>query len=323
MKLASLKSGRDGVLLVVSKDLKSAVRADGIAPTMQALLDEWDALSPRAEELYAKLNRGAARNAFALDQTELAAPLPRTFQYLDGACYLSHIRRNRMARGESLPDDLDAVPLIYQGISYGFGAWNDPITGQDEADLIDFEAEVAAILGDVPRHAKAPDASKYIRLFCLLQDTSLRRIVPFEVKRTFGLLVAKPESALGPIAVTPDELGDLWDGSLVGGRMAVTLRGRQIGNIDTGLGSPFSYGDVIAYCAQTRNLAAGTILGLGTVSNDDDSVGCACIGEYRALETLKTGKPTLDFMKKGDVVRLELLDRDGVSVMGAIEQRVD
>lgn len=323
MKLASLKSGRDGVLLVVSRDLTMAVVAEGIAPTMQALLDDWEALAPKAEELYAALNSGEAENAFALAQEELCAPLPRTYQYLDGACYISHIRRNRIARGESLPDDLEEVPLIYQGISYGFGAWNDPIAGQNEADLIDFEAEIAAILGDVPRHTKASDATKYIRLFCLLQDTSLRRIVPFEVKRTFGLLVAKPESALGPIAVTPDELGDLWDGSFVGGRMVITLRGEQIGNIDTGAGSPFSYGDVIAYCAQTRNLAAGTILGLGTVSNDDDTVGCACIGEYRALEIIKTGKPTLDFMKKGDIVRLELLAGNGASVMGAIEQRVE
>ena len=260
MKLGSLKAKRDGELIVMSKDLKTAARADGIAPTMQALLDDWDTLAPKAEALYAALNGGRAQGAFALDMNALAAPLPRAYQYLDGACYVSHIRRNRIARGEKLPDDLDSIPLIYQGISYDFCAWNDPISGQKEADLIDFEAEIAAILGDVPRHATSEDAAKHIRLFCLLQDTSLRRIVPFEVKRTFGLLVAKPESALGPVAVTPDELGDLWDGSLVGGRMAVTLRGSKIGDIETGIGSPFSYGAAIAYCAQTRNLVAGTIL---------------------------------------------------------------
>jgi len=322
MKFASLRQGRDGALLIVSRDLRTALRADAVAPTLQALLDDWDALAPRAEALYEALNEGRAEGAFALDRTALAAPLPRAYQYLDGACYISHIRRNRQARGDSLPEDILDAPLIYQGISYGYGAWNDPITGQKEADLIDFEAEIAAILGDVPRGTPAAEAAGHIRLFCLLQDTSLRRIVAPELKRTFGFLVSKPESALGPVAVTPDELGDLWDGRLVGGRMQVTLRGAVMGEIDTGIDCPFSYGDAIAHCAQTRNLIAGTILGLGTVSNEDDTVGCGCIGEYRALETIKTGTPTLAFMKKGDVVRLELFDHAGASVMGHIEQEV-
>ena len=323
MKLASLRSGRDGELIIVSKDLKTAVRATGIAATMQALLDDWDKLAPLALELYALLNEGRAEGSFALDMNVLAAPLPRAYQYLDGACYISHIRRNRQARGDSLPDDIMDAPLIYQGISYGYDAWNDPIKGQKVEDLIDFEAEIAAILGHVPRGVSAEEGSSHIRLFCLLQDTSLRRIVAPELKRTFGFLVSKPESALGPIAVTPDELGDLWDGKLVGGRMKVTLRGREIGNIDTGIDCPFGYDRAIAHVAQTRNLEAGTILGLGTVSNEDDSVGCGCIGEYRALEMIKTGSATLDFMKPGDVVRIELFDYAGNSVMGAIEQRVD
>lgn len=323
MKLASLKSGRDGNLIVVSKDLKAGVHATGVAATMQALLDDWDALAPQAEALYNALNSGTVEGAFALDMGALAAPLPRAYQYVDGACYISHIRRNRQARGDSLPNDINDAPLIYQGISHGYGAWNEPIRGQKAENLIDFEAEIAAILGDVPRGIPASEASQYIRLFCLLQDTSLRAIVAPELKRTFGFLVSKPESALGPIAVTPDELGDLWDGKLVGGRMKVTLRGEVIGDIDTGIDCPFGYDSAIAHVAQTRNLEAGTILGLGTVSNEDDSVGCGCIGEYRALQTIKTGTATLDFMQPGDTVRIELFDHTGNLVMGAIEQTVE
>ncbi len=320
MKLASLKSGRDGALVIVSKDLTMAVDAGDIAPTLQALLDDWDALAPRAEQLSSALNNGSANGAFPLDMTKLAAPLPRAYQYLDGACYISHIRRNRAARGDSLPDDINDAPLIYQGISHGYGAWNDPITGQKEADLIDFEAEIAAITADVPRGISAGKAAGHIRLFCLLQDTSLRRIVAPELKRTFGFLTAKPESFLGPVAVTPDELGDLWDGKMVHGKMHVHLRGEQIGNIETGIDSPFDYGDCIAHVAQTRNFPAGTIIGLGTVSNeaadDDWSIGAGCIGEYRAMETIQTGEAKLPFMKNGDRLRMELFDYDGNSVMG-------
>ena len=327
MKLSSLKSGRDGELIVVSKDMKTAVKVTDMVRTMQALLDDWDALAPQLEPVYAALNAGRAQKAFPMDMDALAAPLPRAYQYLDGACYVCHIRRNREARGDTLPDDIMDAPLIYQGISHGYGAWNDPISGQKEEDLIDFEAEIAAITGDVPRGVSADDASQYIRLFCLLQDTSLRRIVAPELKRSFGFLTAKPESFLGPVAVTPDELGDLWDGKMVSGKMHVHLRGEQIGNIETGIDSPFHYGDAIAHVAQTRNFEAGTIIGLGTVSNEaadeDWSIGCGCIGEYRALETIKNGEAKMDFMKNGDRLRIELLDYDGNSVMGAIEQNVN
>lgn len=326
MKLASLKDGRDGALIVVSRDLTQAVRVSDIAPTMQAALDHWDDLAPILEAVYTELNAGAHADAMPLDMTALAAPLPRAYQYLDGACYVCHIRRNREARGDTLPADILDAPLIYQGISYGYGAWNDPIAGQKEEDLIDFEAEIAAITGDVPRGVSAEEAPGYIRLFCLLQDTSLRRIVAPELKRTFGFLTSKPESALGPIAVTPDELGDLWDGKMVWGKMHVHLRGEQIGNIETGIDSPFHYGQAIAHVAQTRNFEAGTIIALGTVSNEaadqDWSIGAGCIGEYRAMETIQTGEAKLAFMKKGDRVRIELFDYDGNSVMGAIEQEV-
>lgn len=326
MKLASLKSGRDGALIVVSKNLKSAVRVTDIAPTMQALLDDWTHLAPRLETVSDALNAGLQPGAFDLDMGTLAAPLPRAYQYLDGACYVCHIRRNREARGDTLPSDIMQAPLIYQGISHGFGAWNDPIKGQKVEDMIDFEAEIAAITGDVPQGVTPDEATQYIRLFCLLQDTSLRRIVAPELKRTFGFLTSKPASFLGPIVVTPDELGDLWDGKMVSGKMHVHLRGQQIGNIHTGIDSPFHYGDAIAHVAQTRPFEPGTIIGLGTVSNeaadDDWSIGAGCIGEYRAMETIQTGEAKLAFMQPGDVVRIELFDFEGNSVMGAIEQDV-
>lgn len=321
MKLASLKGGRDGRLVIVSRDLSQA--AFGPAPTLQALLDDWDALAPKAEATYAALNEGRA-DAFPFKIETVAAPLPRAYQYLDGACYVCHIRRNREARGDSLPDDILDAPLIYQGISHGYGAWNDPIR-QKVADLIDFEAEIAAITADVPRGVSPDEAARHIRLFCLLQDTSLRRIVAPELKRTFGFLTAKPESFLGPVAVTPDELE--WDGRMVHGRMEVYLRGARIGNIQTGIDSPFSYGDAIAHVAQTRSFPAGTILGLGTVSNEaadkDWSIGAGCIGEYRAMETIQSGSAKLAFMGDGDRVRIELLDAEGHSVMGAIDQAVE
>lgn len=326
MKLASLKSGRDGKLIVVSRDLKTAVSAEPIAQTMQQLLDDWDAKAPLLGDLSDRLNDGQANGAFPFEMDKVAAPLPRAFQYVDGACYISHIRRNRIARGDTLPDDIFDAPLIYQGISHGYGAWNDPIVGQRESDCIDFEAEIAAITGDVPRGVSPDDATGHIRLFCLLQDTSLRRLVAPELKRTFGFLTSKPESFLGPIAVTPDELGDLWDGKMVSGNLQVHLRDVRIGNLEAGIDSSFHYGQAIAHVAQTRNFVAGTIIGLGTISNEaadhDPQIGCGCIVEYRALETIKNGEASLAFMRAGDRVRIELFDRSGRSVLGAIDQVV-
>ena len=215
MKLASQRHGRDGALVVVSRDLAKAVSAGDIAPTLQRALDDWDEAGPRLQALYEALNAGRAQDAFDLDLSTLAAPLPRAFQYLDGAAYPSHIRRNRHARGEALPDDFFQKPLMYQGISHGFMAWNETVRLPSEDDGIDFEAEIAAVTGDVPLGTPADEAARHIRLFVLLNDVSLRAIIPGELKRTFGFLVGKPASSLGPIAVTPDELGELWDGKLV------------------------------------------------------------------------------------------------------------
>lgn len=322
MKLASRKSGRDGVLLVVSRDLSCAVEAGPLAPTLQSALDNWEQVEAPLTAIYEALNAGSAEGAFALDLDTLGAPLPRSYQYLDGACYLSHIRRNRAARGDSLPDDILEAPLVYQGISHGFMAWNDPIRLPSESLGIDFEAEIAAVTGDVPMGVSADEATGYVRLFVLLNDVSLRALIPAELKRSFGFLTGKPASSLGPIAVTPDELGPLWDGKLVSGKMKCRVRGDLLGDIETGIDTPFHYGHMIAHVAQTRAFEPGTLVGLGTVSNEDESVGCGCIGELRAVETINTGAPITPLLKFGDSVEIEHFDHAGNSVFGRIEQQV-
>lgn len=321
MKLASLKSGRDGELIVVSRDLSRAVSAGSVAATMQEALDNWAERAQELRRLYDALNAGTSDGAFDLVPETLAAPLPRAFQYLDGAAYVSHIRRNRAARGEPLPDDLYERPLVYQGVSHGFLGWNDDVPLPSEDLGIDFEAEIAALTGDIPMGVSAGDACRHIHLFVLLNDVSLRALIPAELKRTFGFLTGKPASSMGPIAVTPDELGDLWDGRLVSGEMRCWVRGEQVGNIETGIDTPFHYGDLIAHAAQTRNFEPGTVIGLGTVSNENESAGCGCIGEIRALQTLQNGSPATPFLRFGERVRIEHFDRAGHSVFGAIDQR--
>ena len=322
MKLASKRNGRDGALIVVSRDCKTAVDAGAIASTLQVALDDWDNLEPELRTLYHSLNEGLEENAFTLDLNSLSAPLPRTFQYLDGACYISHIRRNRAARGDSLPDDILDAPLIYQGISHGFMGWNDPIRLPSEELGIDFEAEIAAVTGAVPMGVTADEAAGHIKLFVLLNDISLRALIPAELKRTFGFLTGKPASALGPVAVTPDELGKLWDGKLVSGKMHCWVRGEKFGEIESGIDTPFHYGDMIAHVAQTREFEPGTIIGLGTVSNEDESVGCGCIGERRALEIIHNGEAKTDLLKFGDRVRIDQQDYEGNSLFGCIDQVV-
>ncbi|MBT5073200.1 MAG: hypothetical protein HOH18_08850 [Kordiimonadaceae bacterium] len=322
MKLASLKKGRDGALIVVSRDLSLAVKASNIAPTMQAALDDWDQVFPELNLLYNDLNDDNLTNAFKLDFKSLAAPLPRAYQYLDGACYLSHIQRNRAARGDSLPDDILDAPLIYQGISHGYMAWNDDIKMPDDNLGIDFEGEIAALTGDVPMGVTAEEATQHIKLFVLLNDISLRTLIPPELKRSFGFLTGKPASSLGPIAVTPDELGDLWDGKLVSGKMNCWVRDEKFGAPDAGIDIPFHYGHIIAHVAKTRAFEPGTVIAPGTVSNEDETVGCACIGEQRALEVINNGSASTEFLKFGDSVKIDHQDYDGNSLFGYIDQRV-
>ena len=252
--------------------------------------------------------------------TMLAAPLPRSYQFLDGAAYASHIKRNRAARGETIPDDFYDKPLVYQGISHGFMAWNEtaPLPSDDLG--IDFEAEIFAVTDDVPMGVPASAATGHIRLFVLMNDISLRGLIPAELKRTFGFLTGKPASSMGPIAVTPDELGESWDGKLVSGTMKCWVRGELVGTIETGIDTPFHYGDLIAHVAQTRNFEPGSLVGLGTVSNEDESVGCGCIGEIRALETLRSGQAQTSLLRFGEEVRIEHFDKDGNSTFGCIKQ---
>jgi fumarylacetoacetate (FAA) hydrolase len=321
MKLASLRSGRDGELIIVSKDLRTAVKAGATAPTMQYALDNWNKVHLQLEEIYRALNLGDVSSAFALDKSALAAPLPRSYQYLDGAAYASHIQRNRAARGEEVPEDFYQKPLMYQGISHGFLGWNEDVPLPSDEVGIDFEAEIAAITDDVPMGINAEQACQHIRLFVLLNDISLRNLIPAELKRTFGFLTGKPASSMGPVAVTPDELGDLWDGCLVHGTMQCWVRGELVGKIETGIDTPFHYGHLIAHVAQTRSFEPGTIVGLGTVSNSDESVGCGCIGEIRSLEILRNGQAVTPLFKFGEYVRIEHFDRTGNSVFGSIEQQ--
>lgn len=322
MKLASLRSGRDGKLIVVSRDLSRAVAVPHIAATMQQALDNWSQHEPLLQQTYERLNANNEPDAFQLDMAQLAAPLPRAYQYLDGACYLSHIARNRKARGESLPDDINERPLVYQGISHGYMAWNDDIELPSDDHGIDFEGEIAALTDFIPMGADSKEAAGAIRLFVLLNDISLRGLIPAELKRTFGFLTGKPASSLGPIAVTPDELGELWDGRMVWGNLQCRVNDKLVGNLETGIGSPFDYGDLIAHVAQTRTMEPGTIAGLGTVSNEDDAAGCACLAEIRAKETIRDGAPKTPLLKFGDTVELEHFDRSGNSVFGPIRQVV-
>lgn len=320
MKLASLRSGRDGTLIVVSRNLKKAVKATQVATTMQAALDNWAAAAPALQALYDQLNTGSVAGEFALDMNTLSAPLPRSYQFLDGAAYSSHIKRNRKARGETIPDDFYEKPLVYQGTSHGFMAWNQTVPLPNDELGIDFEAEIFAVTDDVPMGRSSTDAGQHIKLFVLVNDISLRSLIPPELKRTFGFLTGKPSSSMGPIAVTPDELGSLWDGKMVAGKMKCWVRNELVGDIETGIDSAFHYGDLIAHVAQTRDFEPGTLVGLGTVSNEDESVGCGCIGEIRALETLKTGKADTPFLRFGETVRIEHFDYEGNSVFGCIEQ---
>lgn len=322
MKLASLKEGRDGILVVVSRDLTKAVTVTDTAVSMQSALDNWDLVESKLQAVYDSLNAGTAKDAFKFELNQVGAPLPRSYQYLDGACYLSHIRRNRKARGDSLPDDILDAPLIYQGISHGYMGWNEDIKLPSEDLGIDFEAEIAAVTDDVPMGISAEEATKHIKLFLLLNDVSLRAIIPAELKRSFGFLTGKSASSLGPIAVTPDELGDLWDEKLVSGKMNCWVRGEKFAEIETGIDTPFHYGHMIAHVAQTRNFEPGTIVGLGTVSNEDDSVGCGCIGEHRALEIIKTSKAKTSLLNFGDTVKIDHRDYDGNSIFGTIQQVV-
>jgi fumarylacetoacetate (FAA) hydrolase len=323
MKLATLKDGsRDGQLAVVARDLKTAHIADGIAPTLQAALDDWPFIAPQLDALYTELNAGRARRPFEFDAARCMAPLPRAFQWVNGAAYLNHVELVHKARGAEMPPSSHDDPLLYQGGSDDFLGPLDDIVLAHEEWGIDFEAEVAVVTGDVPMGATPDQAHGQIRLLMLANDVSLRNLIPPELAKGFGFLQAKPAIAFSPVAVTPDELGDAWRGGKVHLPLRSAWNGRLVGQPDAGVDMAFNFPQLIAHLCKTRNACAGTIVGAGAVSNRDASRGYSCIAEQRCLETIEHGEPVTGFMRFGDTIRIEMLDVAGKSVFGAIEQTV-
>ena len=323
MKLGSLKEGgRDGTLIVVSRDLSRAVKATGIVDTLQHALENWTNIAPRLNALSEQLNAGDADGAFDLDMAQLAAPLPRAYEFVDGSAYLPHVERVRRARGAEVPQSFYTDPLMYQAVSAGFYGPRDPVLVPDEAYGIDLEAEVVVVTDDVPVAVSAEQAAQHIQLIGLVNDVSLRNLIPNELAKGFGFLQSKPRSALSPVFVTPDELGDAWRDNKVHLPMLTHINGAWFGAPEAGVDMQFDFAQLIAHAAKTRPLTAGTIVGSGTVANEDTSLGASCFAEKRTVETLETGKPITPFMSFGDIVRIEMLDRAGRSVFGAIEQAI-
>jgi fumarylacetoacetate (FAA) hydrolase len=322
MKLASLKAGgRDGRLIVVSRDMSHAVTVSEIAADLQTALDGWSHIAPRLQSVYEALNRKELES-FQLDTKTLTAPLPRAYQWLDGSAYLSHVERVRKARGADMPPSFLTDPLMYQGNSARFLGPYDPITVADESWGIDFEAELAAITDDVPRGITADGAGTHVVLLMLVNDVSLRNLIPPELAKGFGFLHGKPGAAFSPVAVAPDELGAKWTGAKVDSPIKIQVNQKVISNLEAGQDMQFSFAQLIAHAAKTRPLPAGTIIGSGTISNADSSRGCACIVERRVLEQLTTGHISTDYLRNGDRVRIEMLNAKGQSIFGAIEQEV-
>ncbi len=333
MKLASLKHGRDGRLVVVSQDLAWYTDAFLIAPTLQAALDDWDDCAPQLRALAEMLEHGAApRGRF--HEREAAAPLPRAYQWADGSAYVNHVELVRKARGAEMPASFWTDPLMYQGGSDGFLGPRDAIPLADESWGCDLEAEVVVVTGDVPQGVTPEEARDHIRLVGLVNDVSLRNLIPAELAKGFGFVQSKPASALSPVFVTPEALGERWKDGKLHGTLTVDLNGAPFGRADAGVDMTFDFGVLIAHLAKTRSLGAGSILGSGTVSNRDadggpgkpvaeGGLGYSCIAEVRTVETLLRGRPETEFLKPGDVVRIEMLDEKHHSIFGAIEQVVE
>ncbi|MCY0854367.1 fumarylacetoacetate hydrolase family protein [Cupriavidus sp. D39] len=324
MKLASLNNGTpDGQLVVVSRDMRTASAVPTIAATMQAALDRWTQVLPGLQRVYERLNASDCPDAWHFDPTAVAAPLPRAYQFLDGSVYPSHMATVRKARGAIMPAGFETTPLLYQGNSDRFLAPTEPILhAQDEGYGIDFEAEVVAVTGNVPQGTRSASARSAILLLGLLNDTSLRGVIPDEIGRGFGFMQGKPARTMGPVFITPDEAGPLWDGRLLSGRYVCEVRGERIGELDPGIDAMFGYDDLIAHAARTRDLGAGTVLGLGAIANLDRRRGCGCIAELRAYEQIEQGQARTPCLRFGDDVYLELFAPEGTSLFGAIRQRV-
>ena len=332
MKLASLKDGRDGQLVIVSRDLATAVDASDIAPTLQAALDEWDVVSPQLAARYEMLNAGQVES-FPFDQAACDSPLPRAYQWLDGSAYLNHVELVRKARGATVPESFYDDPLMYQGGSDTFIGPRDAIIAADETYGIDMEAEITVITDDVPMGVSAQDAEDHIKLIMLVNDVSLRGLIPNELRKGFGFVQGKASSAFSPVAVTPDELGGLWQDTTIDLPLLVDYNDAPFGKANVKTDMTFNMAQLVAHAAHTRDLCAGTIIGSGTVSNkfdggegkkiEDGGVGYSCIAEIRMIEKIQTGEFKTPFMRFGDKVGIEMNDKDGHSIFGRIENRVE
>jgi fumarylacetoacetate (FAA) hydrolase len=323
MKLATYKdSSRDGQLVVVSRDLSTAHYATGIASRLQQVLDDWNFMSPQLQDLYETLNNGKARHAFPFEPARCMAPLPRAYQWADGSAFINHVELVRKARNAEVPESFYTDPLMYQGGSDDFiGACDDVVVASEDFG-IDFESEVAVITGDVPMGATPAQALEGVRLVMLANDVSLRNLIPDELAKGFGFLQSKPATAFSPVAVTLDEVGDAWEKGRLHMTLQSTWNGRKVGMCEAGPEMTFHFGQLIAHICKTRNVRAGSIVGSGTVSNKDWSHGYSCIAEKRAIETIEDGKPKTEFMKFGDTIRIEAKGKDGLSVFGAIDQKI-
>jgi fumarylacetoacetate (FAA) hydrolase len=322
MKLATLRAGgRDGTLVVVARDGSRYAAATAAAPTLQAALDDWAHAEPKLRALAAELERGQAASQ-PLDVRALHAPLPRAYEWVDGSAFLNHVILVRKARGAEPPETLRSDPLVYQGGSGVFLGPTEDIRLVDAAWGLDFESEVCVILGDTPLGTRAADAAAHVKLLMLANDVTLRSLVPNELAKSFGFFQSKPATAFSPFAVTPDELGDAWQGGRVQLRLRTSYNGNVVGDCDAGPEMHFSFFDLVAHICKTRAFTAGTIVGSGTVSNADRARGISCLAERRMIETIEKGTPETPFMKAGDRVEIEMRAPDGTSLFGKIEQKV-
>lgn len=320
MKLGSLKTGgRDGTLIVVNRALDRYVAAGEIAPTLQAALDNWEATAPRLNALAEQLAQGAVES-LPLEMTALASPFPRAYEFVDGSAYLPHVERVRKARGAEVPESFYTDPLMYQATSAGFLGPRDPVPAVSEDHGIDFEAEVVVVTDDVPMAVSAAEAADHIQLIGLVNDVSLRNLIPGELGKGFGFLQSKPRSALSPVLVTPDELGGHWRDCVLHLPLVSTLNGEPFGHPEAGVDMQFNFAQLVAHAARTRPLAAGTIVGSGTIANQDTRLGASCLAEKRMLEIIADGQPSTPFMSFGDSIAIEMFDHKGDSIFGRIEQ---
>jgi fumarylacetoacetate (FAA) hydrolase len=324
MKLASLKStqSKDGKLCLVNRQLTQAITVSHIAPNLQYALDHWSQLEQSLQTIYQQLNNNQLENTFPFNPQHCTSPLPRAYQWIDGSAYVNHVELVRKARNSPMPEDFWTNPLMYQGGSDGMLGPTDPIWVREEEYGIDFEAEVAIITDDVPMGVSKNQAAAHIKLFMLVNDVSLRNLIPQELAKGFGFLQSKPASSFSPVALTPDELGKHWDGQRLHLPLISTVNGKRFGHPNAGKDMTFSFIDLIEHAAKTRDLAAGTIIGSGTVSNVDRSQGSSCIVEKRMLELLETGKSTTPYLHFGDTIQIEMQDTEGQSLFGAIHQEV-